>query len=181
MGVCAPALRRRARPACERLDRDHSGARGCATGLVAAAAAGRAERGRDRAGGGDAVGRPRDRGRARAGFHRAARAADLPDLLVRFDPVAAHTFTGRVTALPDIAAHSLRLELTNVGIAATGHRRGDAVAEVIGRGRRTGYAIVAGRDLRSVGSEVLLERGFAQAWGVRLGDTFYVEGLGGSA
>ncbi len=112
------------------------------------------------------------------GFDRAARAADLPEMLVRFDPVSAHRVTRRITALPDIAAYSLRLELTNVGIAATGHRRGDAVAEVIGPGRRTGYAIVAGRDLRSVGSEVLLERGFAQAWGVRLGDSFYVEGLG---
>ena len=115
------------------------------------------------------------------GFDRAARAADLPDLLVRFDPVAAHTVTRRITALPDIAAYSLRLELTNVGIAATGHRRGDAVAEVIGPGRRTGYAIVAGRDLRSVGSEVLLERGFAQAWGVQLGDSVLRRGTWASA
>ena len=106
------------------------------------------------------------------GFDRAARAADLPDLLVRFDPVSAHTVARRITALPDVAAYSLRLELTNVGIAATGHRRGDAVAEVIGPGRRTGYAIVAGRDLRPVGSEVLLERGVRAgvgraAWGTR--------------
>ena len=112
------------------------------------------------------------------GFDRAARAADLPDLLVRFDPVSARMVTDRIRALPDIAAYSLRLELTNVGIGATGHRRGDAIAEVMGPGRRTGYAIVAGRDLRPVGSEVLLERGFAQAWDVQLGGTFYVEGLG---
>jgi ABC-type lipoprotein release transport system permease subunit len=112
------------------------------------------------------------------GFDRAARAADLPDLLVRFEPVSVRTITDRIRALPDVAAYSLRLELTSVGIGTTGHRRGDAVAEVMGPGRRPGYAIVAGRDLRPVGSEVLLERGFAQAWGVRLGDSFYVQGLG---
>jgi ABC-type lipoprotein release transport system permease subunit len=112
------------------------------------------------------------------GFDRAARAADLPDLLVRFDPVSARTVADRIRALPDVASYSLRFELTNVRIGATGHRRGDAVAEVMGPGRRPGYAIVAGRDLRPVGSEVLLERGFAKAWGVRLGEPFYVQGLG---
>ncbi len=43
---------------------------------------------------------------------------------------------------------------------------------------RRGYAVVAGHDLDAVGPEVLLEQAFAQAWGVRLGSTFFVQGLG---
>ncbi len=112
------------------------------------------------------------------GFDRAARAAGLPDLIVRFDPESAGRVRQRIGALPDLAGESLRYELTNVGIAAQGRRRDDAVAEVIGSSRRRGYAIVAGADLRGVGPQVLLERGFAQVWGVRLGSTVFVEGLG---
>ena len=63
------------------------------------------------------------------------------------------------------AAYSLRFEATNARIAGRGHERRDAVAEVVDPGRRRGYAIVAGRDLRPRRPEVLLERGFAQAWG----------------
>ena len=59
----------------------------------------------------------------------------------------------RIRALPDIAAYSTRQELTNVAIAAAGagHRRDDAVAEVLGSGRRPGYAVVAGHDLGASG------------------------------
>jgi ABC-type lipoprotein release transport system permease subunit len=86
----------------------------------------------------------------------------------------------RIAALPDVARYALRLEVTNVGIDLDrrDERRGDAVAEVVDPGPHRGYAIVAGRDLRDTGSELLVERAFAQAWGVRLGDKMDVRGVG---
>ena len=74
----------------------------------------------------------------------------------------------RIRALPDIAAFSTRQEFTNVSIAAHGHSSGRASAEVVGAGRR-GYAIVDGRDVSSRYGEVVVERGLAQAWHIRLG------------
>ena len=114
------------------------------------------------------------------GFDRAARAASLPDIIVRFNDKAARTVAQRITALPDVARYALRLEVTNVGIDLDRRRefRGDAVAEVIDPGPRRGYAVVAGRNLRNTGSELLVERAFARAWGVRLGDKMDVRGLG---
>jgi ABC-type lipoprotein release transport system permease subunit len=112
------------------------------------------------------------------GFDRAARAADLPDVIVRFADQPASKVAQRIRTLPDLAAFATRLELTGVGISAGDRGRGDAVAEVVGTGRRRGYAVVAGRDLRPRGSEVLLEEAFAQARGVRLGGRFDVSGLG---
>jgi predicted lysophospholipase L1 biosynthesis ABC-type transport system permease subunit len=112
------------------------------------------------------------------GFDRAARAADLPDLIVRFHPESRSLVAQRVRALPDVAGYATRLELNDVVIAAAGRRRHDAVAEVVQSGPRRGYAVVAGRDLRSGGSEVLLERAFAEAWGIRLGSEFFIGGLG---
>ena len=111
------------------------------------------------------------------GFDRAARASDLPDIIVRFDPESASRVAGRIAALPDLAAYATRFEATNVGIAAGGQERDDAVAEVLGSGRR-GYAVVAGRDLRSRGAEVLVERAFADAWGLKPGTRLFVDGLG---
>ena len=111
------------------------------------------------------------------GFARAARAADLPDVIVRFDPEARGRVASRIRALPDIAAFSTREEFTNVDIGANGHSSGQGSAEVIGAGRR-GYAIVAGRDLSSRYGEVVVERGLAQAWGIPLDGTLYVRGLG---
>ncbi|MGI8507495.1 MAG: FtsX-like permease family protein, partial [Solirubrobacteraceae bacterium] len=52
-----------------------------------------------------------------------------------------------------------------------------ASAEAVGAGRR-GYAIVAGRNFSSRFGEVVVERGLAQAWGIRLGGELYVQGLG---
>ncbi|MGO9954409.1 MAG: ABC transporter permease [Solirubrobacteraceae bacterium] len=112
------------------------------------------------------------------GFARAASAADLPDVIVRFDPQSYARVASRIRALPDIAAFSTRAEYTNVEIAANGHRDDQASAEVVGRGRR-GYAIVAGRDVSATRyGEVVIERGLAQAWGIALGDTLYVGGVG---
>ena len=114
------------------------------------------------------------------GFDRSARAADLPDLIVRFDAQPLTTVAKRIRSLPNVAAYSTRQELTNVGIGAAGagHRRHDAVAEVLVSGHRDGYAVVAGRNLRPTGNEVLVEAAFAHAWGLHPGSTLYVSGLG---
>ena len=112
------------------------------------------------------------------GFDRAAKAAGLPDMIVRFDPQSARLVRERIAALPDVAGYSLRFEVTNASIAVAGHRRGDAIAEVVGPGRRRGYAVVAGRDLGPRRPEALLERALAQAWGVRLGSSLSVGDLG---
>jgi ABC-type antimicrobial peptide transport system permease subunit len=114
------------------------------------------------------------------GFDRAARAASLSDIIVRFNDKSERTVAERIAALPDVARYALRLEVTNVGIDLDRRReyRGDAVAEVIDPGPRRGYAIVAGRDLQNTGSELLVERAFARAWAVRLGDKMDVRGLG---
>ena len=112
------------------------------------------------------------------GFGRAARAADLPDIIVRFDSESARLVDERISALPDIASYSTRTEFTNVGIAAGGQQRGDAVAEVMSGSGRPGYAVVAGHNLAPRGSQVLIELGVGQAWHIRLGSTFYFLGLG---
>ncbi len=114
------------------------------------------------------------------GFSRAAHAADLPDVIVRFDDEPQSQVTERIRSLPDVAGYATRTEVTNVGIGAAGprHRRDDAVAEVVGSGTRHGYAVVDGRDLRPTGNEVLVEKAFAQAWALRPGDTMYVAELG---
>lgn len=115
------------------------------------------------------------------GFDRAAGAAHLPDVIVRFSPTSVQSVARRIAPLPDLAGYSLRLEVTGAEISAGGHSRDDAVAEVFGppaRRARRGYAIVAGRDVRPTGSEVVVERAFAQAWGIHLGSTVTVGGLG---
>jgi predicted lysophospholipase L1 biosynthesis ABC-type transport system permease subunit len=99
-------------------------------------------------------------------------------VIVRFDPESARLVAARIRALPDIASYSTRLEITNVGIAAGGQRRQDAVAEVMSGSGRSGYAVVAGHNLARTGSQVLVELAFAQAWHLHLGSTFYVRGLG---
>ncbi len=111
------------------------------------------------------------------GFDRAARAADLPDVIVRFNPQQAGSVAQRIEALPDLAAFSLRQEFTGVDVAANGHSSSSASLEVVGTGRR-GYAIVAGRNVSARAGEVVLERGLAAAWGVRLGGTLEIGGLG---
>src|SRR5437879_6458269 len=91
------------------------------------------------------------------GFDRAARAAGLPDIIVRFDPEPRARVAERIAALPDLAGFGTRLEQTNVDLRFAGRTREDAVAEVVGRGARRGYAVVNGRDLRPRGREVLIE------------------------
>ena len=103
------------------------------------------------------------------GFDRAVRAADLPDVIARFDREAPDAIDRRLRALPNVAASSYRTEFTRVSLAAgTGStRRG--VVQVVGPGRR-GYAIVEGRDVRGP-DDVVVERGVARAWHLSVGDT----------
>src|SRR6202142_2124712 len=50
------------------------------------------------------------------GFDRSARAASLPDIIVRFNDKSAADVAKRIRTLPDLARFQLRLELTNVAI-----------------------------------------------------------------
>ena len=84
------------------------------------------------------------------GFDRAARASDLPDIIVRFDPQNAGRVAQRIAALPDIAAYTVRTEVTGVGLETADEFAGNGAVEVVGPGRR-GYAIVGGRDVTGPG------------------------------
>lgn len=112
------------------------------------------------------------------GFARSAAAADLPDLIVRFDPEPRAAVARRILSLPDVAGYATRSETTDVGIRAGGRVRDDAVAEIVGPGRRRGYAVVSGHDLAARGNQVLVENAFANSWGLRPGSTLSVSGLG---
>jgi putative ABC transport system permease protein len=111
------------------------------------------------------------------GFDRAVRVADLPDIIARFDPEARGRVAHRIAALPDIAGFSLRQEATGAYIESGPHSSANTSIEIVGTGRR-GYAVVAGRDLTSKPGEVLVERGLAVSWGIRLGGTVEVADLG---
>ncbi len=111
------------------------------------------------------------------GFQRSARAADLPDVIARFDRRPLSQIAGRIGALPDLAASSYRLELTNGRMGGGGHRTGQGVIEVLSPGRR-GYGLLAGHDLSARPGEVILEQGVARTWGLHLGSPFFVDGLG---
>ncbi len=111
------------------------------------------------------------------GFDRAAKAADLPDIIVRFNPQSSNRVAQRITALPDVAAYALRQEVTSVTLQTANQFAGNGDVEVVGGGPH-GYAIVAGRDLSSRPAEVVVEKGLADAWGLRVGGTLDIAGLG---
>jgi ABC-type antimicrobial peptide transport system permease subunit len=113
------------------------------------------------------------------GFDRAAAAAGLPEIIARFHSQPAGRIAARIRELPDLARFSLRYEATNVGLSFADHSSASGVAEVLDTpGRDQGYALIAGRNLPPRGSDVLVERGLADAWGIGLGDTIQVQGLG---
>jgi hypothetical protein len=104
----------------------------------------------------------------RTGFDRSARAADLPDIVARFDREPQAEVAARLRALPNVAAIALRAEITRVPIAAGTGSTGRGAVQVVGPGRR-GYDVVEGRDVRGR-DDVVLERGVARAWHVGVGD-----------
>lgn len=111
------------------------------------------------------------------GFDRSARAADLPDVIVRFDPQPLDRVASRIRALPNLAAASYRLETTGASLASGGHTADNGVVEVVGPGRR-GYAIVAGHDLSAGAGGIVVEQGVARAWDLHVGSQLAVAGLG---
>ena len=93
------------------------------------------------------------------GFDRAARASDLPDIIVRFDPQNTGRVAQRIAALPDVAAYTVRTEVTGVGLETADEFAGNGAVEVVGWVARrfgrilNGAARRAGRRLR-MGDEV---------------------------
>ena len=108
------------------------------------------------------------------GFDRAAREADLPNVIARFDREDRRTVDERVRALPNLAARSYRHEEKNVELRANGHESHKGVLHIVVGGRR-GYAVTEGRDLRGA-DEVVVERGLAREWGIAPGDRMQVFG-----
>jgi hypothetical protein len=111
------------------------------------------------------------------GFDRAAREADLPDVIVRFRAESREDIDRIVRALPNVADRAYRLEATDVGMDSAGGSSGKGSLEVVDSGRR-GYAIVAGRDVDGRPNEVVVERGVANEWHLRVGDDVRVGRLG---
>ena len=111
------------------------------------------------------------------GFDRAARQADLPDVIVRFRAESRAEIDRIVGALPNVAARSYRLELTDVGVGGGDGSSEKGSVALVDPGRR-GYAIVDGRDVSGRANEVVIERGVANAWHVGVGDDVQVGRLG---
>jgi ABC-type antimicrobial peptide transport system permease subunit len=112
------------------------------------------------------------------GFDRAARDADLPDVVARFDRERRSTLDERVRALPNLAARSYRRELTGFRMADNaGHFLRRGTVQIVLGGRR-GYAITRGHDLSPRPGEVVVERGLAREWDLLPGDRLAVEGFG---
>lgn len=112
------------------------------------------------------------------GFDRAAERADLPDIIARFDRTERDRVDPRVAALPNLEARSYRRELTDQRMWFGSERtRKGAVTAVLDA--RRGYLVVDGRDLRdgTVG-EIVVERGLAREWSLRVGDLMTVEDIG---
>jgi ABC-type lipoprotein release transport system permease subunit len=105
------------------------------------------------------------------GFERAADRADLPDVIARFDPRQMSDVRGRVGALPNVQGVSYRFEERRVHLWAHGTPEiSSGQLEGVMPGRR-GYAIVAGRDLRTGSDEAVVEQGLASEWHLSPGDS----------
>ncbi len=112
------------------------------------------------------------------GFDRAARKADLPDVVAHFDAERRSALDARVRALPNLASRSYRREIGGVRlIDERGHFLRRGTIHIVLGGRR-GYAITSGHDLSRRPGEVVIERGLAQQWRLRPGDPLTLEGFG---
>ena len=112
------------------------------------------------------------------GFDRAAREADLPDVIVRFRGESRAEIDAIVRALPNVADRAYRLEITGVGLDSKGGSSEKASVALVD-GPRRGYAVVAGRDVDGRPNEAVIERGVANAWHLKVGDEISVGRLGG--
>ncbi|MEA2286879.1 MAG: putative transport system permease protein, partial [Solirubrobacteraceae bacterium] len=110
------------------------------------------------------------------GFDRAARQADLPDVMVRFDARRRAEVDAVIARLPNLAARSYRTEVDGV-LVRGGSGSSDRAAVELVAGRR-GYAVVAGRDVDGRAGEAVIERGVAREWGIGVGDQVEVGRLG---
>lgn len=115
------------------------------------------------------------------GFDRAAARADLPDVIARFDAHDLAEVDRRVASLPNVAARSYRQEIRHVALRFGAHSTDRGLVQLLEPGRR-GYAIVAGRDLAPTAgdpADTVIERGLADAWGLRPGDRLELGGFSG--
>ena len=108
------------------------------------------------------------------GFERAADAADLPDLIVRFAEQDRDDVQARLGALPNLETARYRTEIGRVrlGYGEEGEHVHNGAIHIVEPGRR-GYAVVDGRDVRGP-REVVVERGVATEWGLAVGDPLIV-------
>jgi putative ABC transport system permease protein len=111
------------------------------------------------------------------GFDRAARQADLPDVIVRFRGEPRAEIDRIVSALPNVSARAYRFEINGVSVGAGSDSSQKGAVQLVDGGRR-GYAIVAGRDVDGRPNEAVIERGVANAWHVGVGDQIQVGRLG---
>ena len=113
------------------------------------------------------------------GFDRAAREADLPDVMVRFRPERRAEVDEILRRLPNLQARSYRTQVDNRQVAGGSGATDNGAIELVA-GRR-GYAIVDGRDVDGRSDEAVIDRGMANDWGIHVGDTIRAGFLGGSA
>lgn len=112
------------------------------------------------------------------GFQRSAEQAQLPDVIARFPERRLSEIDARVSALPNLETRSYRFERLNQELAAAGHYTRKGAVTTVFEGRR-GYKVVEGRDVRDDATgDVVIERGLAREWNLRVGDELSVQRRG---
>ena len=107
------------------------------------------------------------------GFDRAAARAGLPDVIAQLDTHSLRDVRARVSALPNVAAVSYRLQERRVHVWARGIPEiSSGEVDGVMPGRR-GYALVAGRDVSGGPGEAVIERGLAKQWHLAPGDVIH--------
>lgn len=113
------------------------------------------------------------RGALASGFDRAQHAAGSADVVARFDPIERSAVAKRVASLANIDAASERLTVRPVDIgvllSANHPRYGTAEVDGLLGGQATGLDVVAGHGLTGARGEVLIDRGLADTWHLRVG------------
>ncbi len=104
------------------------------------------------------------------GFDRAVERSDLPDVVARFADQPRARIDALVSALPNVAARSYRVEYGRAPLRANGHSSERGSLQLVDATARRGYVVVDGEDLRSGEPGMLVERGLADAWDLKVGD-----------